>query len=122
MELQEFIEKSLVQIIRGVEKAQQTLADSNATINPKMSKVFVEGGNPGLGYTKGSALATMVQFDIAVTAEKGHGTKGGIGVVTGFISLGSQGSSEKSHSAATRIQFSVPISLPSKSDGLSMTK
>jgi len=115
MELQEFVARTLVQIVRGVEQAQTEAADSKAKINPRINSVFTGtqagGTNQALGWAKGGGLITMVQFDVSVSAHEGQGTKGGIGVLTGIIALGSQGASDKANTAATRIQFSVPIKL-----------
>ena len=115
MELQDFVAKTLVQIVRGVEQAQTDTADSKAKINPRIERVFSGtqsgGANEGLGWAKGGGLITMVQFDVSISAHEGQGTKGGIGVLTGIIALGSQGASDKANTAATRIQFSVPLKL-----------
>ncbi len=116
MELQDFVAKTLVQIIKGVEQAQKEIGDSQAKVSPKLRNVFTEtqaGGTQGLGWTaEGDSLVSVVQFDVSVTAQEGQGTKGGIGVVTGIFALGSQGASDKASTAATRIQFGVPIKLP----------
>lgn len=100
MELQEFITRTLVEIIKGVEGAQKGLGDTPRIVNPELHKVFsgstMGGTNLGLGWAaNGSGLVTMVQFDVSITAQEGQGTKGGIGVVAGIFALGSQGASEK---------------------------
>jgi hypothetical protein len=116
MELKDFVNQTLVQLVRGVEQAQKELADSKAKINPQVEEVFggtqTGGANQGFGWAKGGDLVSMVQFDVLVTAQEGQGTKGGVGVVAGIFALGSQGASDKANSAATRIQFGVPIILP----------
>jgi hypothetical protein len=116
MELHDFVSKTLVQIIRGVEQAHTELKGSAAQINPPLQNVFTNtqsgGANQGLGWAKGGGLVSVVQFDVALTVHEGQGTKGGIGVVAGVFALGSQGASDKAQSAATRVQFSVPIKLP----------
>jgi len=57
-------------------------------------------------------LLSNVEFDVAVTAEKSEGTKGGIGVFVGSIGLGAQGKSDLKNQSVSRIKFSAPISLP----------
>lgn len=116
MELQDFVSKTLVQIIRGVEQAQIDLEKSSAQVNPLLDRIFTNtqsgGTNQGLGWTKNGDLVSVVQFDVALTIHEEQGSKSGIGVVTGIFALGSQGASDKAQSAATRVQFSVPITLP----------
>lgn len=57
-------------------------------------------------------ITQNVKFDVGITATEGSGTKGGIGVVTGVVALGSQGRSDKAVEGVDRIQFTVPILLP----------
>ncbi len=59
-------------------------------------------------------LARLVRFDVAVTVEEGTATSGKIGVVSGFLNLGSTGKSEDKSIAVSRIQFEVPVLLPAK--------
>jgi hypothetical protein len=117
MELSDFVAKSLSDIVEGVLKAQTTATESGASINPRMGSIFTKsqtgGTNLALGWTKTGELIHLVEFDVAVTVEKGKKTKGGIGVVTGIFALGSQGESDASNSAISRIKFKVPISFPS---------
>jgi hypothetical protein len=117
MELSDFVAKSLSDIIEGVSKAQSSSAESGARINPSVARVFTKsqtgGSNLALGWTRTGELIHIVEFDVAVTAEEGKKTKGGIGVVTGIFALGSQGESSASNGAISRIKFKVPISFPS---------
>jgi hypothetical protein len=62
------------------------------------------GGNPLL----------MVNFDVAVTASEGTKTQGGIGVITGILSLGPTGATDKGDTSASRIAFQVPLMLPAR--------
>ena len=116
MELHEFVSKTLVQIIRGVEQAQMEIVDSQAKVSPQLRTAFTNtqtgGTNQGLGWAQEGGLVSVVEFNVSVSAQEGQGTKGGIGVVTGIFALGSQASSDKASTAATRIQFGVPIKLP----------
>lgn len=118
MELREFITQSLVQLSLGVSDAQKELAQTGARINPKMSSLFPNNGKDSynsLGWAESDQAAPvfLVDFDVAVTATDGTNTKGGIGVVAGVLALGSQGASENRNTAVTRIQFKVPLMLPS---------
>jgi hypothetical protein len=59
-----------------------------------------------------TGTAQIVEFDVALTAMEGTGTKGGIGVVAGMFALGSTGQSKEESSSVSRVKFSVPLSLP----------
>lgn len=117
MELQDFIAGTLVQIARGVENAAEQLKGSKAIVNPR--NVSTQGGNRPdniYGYLstekKFFKVVQRIEFDVAVTAEKGKETKGGIGIQVGSIGIGSQGRSESTNSTISRIRFSVPMVLP----------
>ena len=116
MELKEFISQSLVQIIEGVKDAQSKVNSQTAKINPEMQRILNEssGGYAAFGWAKGGGPnpVFLVDFDVAVTAEEGKNTKGGVGVVAGVFALGTQGQSQKANSAISRIQFKVPLLLP----------
>jgi len=118
MELQDFVTQSILQITKGVEAAQECLADSTASANPPIGTVFTQsqtgGTNMALGWGDNGDLIHMLQFDVAVTATDGKKTKGGIGVVTGIVALGSQGQSEQANAHTSRIKFGVPIQYPKK--------
>jgi hypothetical protein len=119
MNLQNFVTESIVQIVRGIEAANDALKDSTAVVSPKnvvpidteRSHVFgylIEPDSQGQYRTS----VQRIDFDVAVYAEEGTETKGGIGLMVGTIGLGSQGKSDKSHSSESRIKFAVPIILP----------
>jgi hypothetical protein len=98
MELQDFIDETLKQIISGVRSAQESAIELGAKINPR-----------------GGSVVEMrsVHFDIAVNTSEGAVTKGGIGVVVGPVgSVGSQDQSDVASSSMSRIKFSVPVKLP----------
>ncbi len=112
IELREFVKESICQIIQGVADAQVACSKAQARINP-----------PGLNYSKSKSdtlfwdpksglVAERVEFDVAVTATDEKGTKGGIGIFVGPVSLGSQGQSGKETSSSSRIKFGTFVVLP----------
>lgn len=115
MNLREFVSQTLLEIVQGVEDAQTGLGDKGKGICPP---IFTAGSMPELMkkhlFTTGNKLVQLVEFDVAVTVEKGTDTKGGIGVFIGAVGLGTQGASSDSNSSASHIKFTVPISLPTK--------
>lgn len=115
MELKDFIQQTLLQIIQGVSSAQHDPSVGVAKINPTE---HMRGGDKLLDnslYSVGQhlQLAQMVEFDVAVTAEEGKGTKGGVGIMVGTIGLGAQGQSEARNTTENRIKFKIPLMLPS---------
>jgi hypothetical protein len=59
-----------------------------------------------------NAVIQHVEFDVAVSAIEGTGTKAGVGVLAGAFNFGASGSSNQESQTASRIKFSVPITLP----------
>ena len=101
MELQDFIDETLKQIISGVRSAQESAIELGAKINPRGGSV-VEMRN--------------VHFDVAVGTSGGAETKGGIGVfVVPPGSAGSQDQSDVASTSLSRIKFSIPVKLPAQS-------
>src|SRR5262245_51564944 len=101
MELQQFITTTLVQIARGIEDAASALEDSKAIVSPRNVNTSV-GDRAVYGFLdtnkKFYKVVQTIDFDVAVTAEKGKETKGGIGIQVGSIGIGSQGRSESQNS------------------------
>jgi hypothetical protein len=114
MEVKEFVTAVLTEIIDGVKDAQQEAGYArDGEVNPLLRAS--PGTLEGRGYlvtARSGQLVQSVKFDVAVTAQKGTGTKGGIGIFMGAIGLGSQGESKASQASVSRIQFEVPVSLP----------
>jgi hypothetical protein len=118
MDLETFVSETLVQVVNGIARANTALAGSGAIVNPK--NVYAAGKTDMrvYGHIVPQRDAEMrravhaIDFDVAITATEGSGTKGGIGVVVGAIALGTQGSSTSNNSSMSRVQFSVPVALP----------
>ncbi|MCI5145467.1 MAG: hypothetical protein D3923_08020 [Candidatus Electrothrix sp. AR3] len=116
MNLKEFVTESIVEIIDGIVEAQEKVSKKDAKIIPKMYRLFTEsqkgGTNLALGWDEEKNLVHTIEFDVAVTANDGTETKGGVGVVAGIFALGSQGKSEESSQSISRLKFRVPVSFP----------
>ena len=112
MTVKEFVEDTLVQIIDGVQAAQQRIGKSGAAIN-RVGLTLQYSQLEGRRYDPNTAeIEEMVRFDIAVTVEGGRGTKGGVGVFLGPVVLGSQGRFSSRDSEVSRVQFAVPMVYP----------
>jgi len=112
MDLQNFIKETLVQIVDGIADAQNSVEKTGAIISPKVSENFAHKGLSGMLPVAGKPPATVVAFDVALTATEGTDTKGGIGVVAGIVNLGTTGQSSNENTSFSRVQFNVPVILP----------
>ena len=111
MDLKEFVSETIVQIVSGVVDAQQKTTELGAKVSPKLTGGANYGVQHGFLAAEGGATQ-VVQFDVALTAKEGTGTKGGIGIVAGIVSLGSSGQSNEENASVSRVKFSVPVTLP----------
>lgn len=106
MNLRDFVKETLVEIAEAVDEANDALKDKGAFVNPV--KVVPHTGRA----TEHVRQLHEVEFDVAVTAEEGKETKGGLGIMVGTIGLGAQGKSETSGSTHSRVKFKIPLLLP----------
>ncbi|HUN25391.1 MAG TPA: hypothetical protein VMU67_03715 [Steroidobacteraceae bacterium] len=106
MDLKDFVIETLTQIAEGVAKASENVAAVGGIVNPEMF-----GDVKGMRY-EGHGEILYVEFTVALSVNEGTATKGGIGVVTGFLAAGSQGQSSEARASTTHITFKVPIVLP----------
>lgn len=112
MELKEFISQTLEQIISGVKDAQSNLP-GDGEVNPKIWMAQREdAAKHRILESNSGKWIHLVKFDVAVTVAEGSGTKGGIGLIVGPVTLGSAGESKSENSSINRIQFEVPIAYP----------
>jgi hypothetical protein len=108
MDLKDFVEQSLTQIMDGI-KAAQAKTDHGGLISP----AIIHYGSVSNGIQSDAGeYPEMIDFDVAVTAERGTGTKGGLGLVVGAITLGTSGQSDEKNSSVSRIRFRIPVLLP----------
>jgi len=111
MDLKEFVAETLCQIVEGVRDAQTRAAKHGARVSPPFTASADLAVKQGFLIASGDA-AQMVQFDVAISAKEGKGTKGGIGLVVGPITLGSAGHSSQESTGTSRVKFCVPLVLP----------
>lgn len=102
MELQKFIQKTIVEIINGVKSAGKEVGENH--INPSLT-----GELPKNAKTYYQEIVQDVEFDVAVTVEekKEGGVEGKISVL-GY-GIGGGISTDNTASTVTRIKFSVPL-------------
>jgi hypothetical protein len=97
MELQEFIESSLVQIGLGIKKAQTKLAEASGSY--PIAPAFVDGKAV---FRKSEQT---ISFDVAISVSSDKS----LNVSANAIGLGGKGELNKEQSQTHRIQFSVPF-------------
>lgn len=116
MNLETFIAQSLVQIARGIEKANEELTDSQAIVSPKNVKDVQKSNDSTYGLislSDGSwAVVQEIGFDVAVTAAKGGEAKAGAGITVGAVTIGAAGKEDRQDTSVSRIRFSVPMLMP----------
>lgn len=111
MDLRDFVAETLIQIADGVKQAQEKTTGTGARVNPRLTGGATHAAQHGFLPASG-APAQIVQFDVALTVKEGTGTKGGIGIFAGAITIGSSGQSNAENSSISRVKFCVPLSLP----------
>ena len=113
MDLKDFIAQTLTQIVEGVQAAQSEIQAKGAKVNPGFVGDYKEIAKSGGGLLCATGgTAQIVEFEVALTVSEGTGTKGGIGVFAGAVSLGSAGQSSAENKSVSRVKFSVPLALP----------
>ena len=126
VELKDFIASTMVQIIDGINEANQHFESNgvDAAANPSDVYPMKEDYNSKVyGHIQPKSknmnrTVHKIDFDVAVFASEEKETKGGIGIMVASVGLGSQGKSQNEHSSQSRIQFSIPLMFPEKESNI----
>lgn len=117
MELHDFIDQTLCQIIDGVIAAQVYAGNKAAYINPPdqlgshgKERVLLE--IPAQGSLRFELQ--YVEFDVAVEVSSGSQSekKAGINVLSSVVDIGGSKKSSGSEQTTSRIKFRIPMALP----------
>ncbi|MBB5205379.1 hypothetical protein HNQ51_002698 [Inhella inkyongensis] len=109
MQLRDFVKEVLTQIVDGVRDAQE--ANGGAFVVPAG-----DGGHKYAEHPRFASSAriksTIVDFDVAITAEDSDkaGAKAGVKVFS--VQFGAEGEITSKNSTISRVQFAVPVLLP----------
>ncbi len=110
MELDEFVTTILSKVITGIRDAQK-IDGVGPFVVPSMI-----GGHDYAKHARVSIKAdlssTIIDFDIAVTAEDSTSTSGKGGLKVAGIGASLDGKSSSKDTRVSRVQFAVPILLP----------
>jgi len=111
MDIKDFIETSLTQIVEGVNSANTKLKETGAIISSKNVRALREGTT--LNSITGD-LVNLIEFDVAVTVNEIDTANGGVGIKIAGINIGGKLQNESANQTISRIKFSLPLTLPSK--------
>ena len=110
MEVQEFVQSVLVEILKGIREAQKKTGVGKYIAPDAIgSHSFPE--DSGVQH-ESRIISTVVKFDMAVTAETTKGGGGEAKVRIAVIDADFGGKLEAKNTQVSRIQFSVPILMP----------
>lgn len=115
MELKDFVKETLVQIVKGVNAANEEMKDTSAFL----ASSNVSSGGAGWKYTKDKDgeyhYVTDVGFDIAIDVKEAKTTGKGIGIeVLSVLSIEGKGEKEKESRNTNRVSFTLPLALPTE--------
>lgn len=112
MDLKEFVQTTIVQIVEGVVAAQTAVARRGAAVNPAFD-LSAKAGHSPTGFRAAGARVSNITFDVAVTAVEGTGAEGGARLHVAGVASPSIGADRNGNAAhVTRLQFSLPLCLP----------
>lgn len=111
MELKDFISETLKQIMEGVKGAQEKASEMGGAINPRG---LLDVNSVGVVISRLDEVTQLIQFDVVVTTNDTDKAKGGVGVFVGEVGIGVRGETETQSTAVNRIQFSIPVYLPTQ--------
>jgi hypothetical protein len=103
MNLSEFVEETLSEVLAGIRAAQKKEGGKNVA-----AEMYADASRQGVISGGTSGFFTVVQFDVSVAAETKAGGKGGLRV----WSVGVEGSGEHTAQSTNRVKFSVHVKLP----------
>jgi len=108
MDLKDFIQTAVAQIVEGMVGAQAAAAAHGATLNPALEPSGKSNASTA-GHAPAAARVSNIAFDVAVTAVDSAGAHGGATLhVAGAGGADLHAKGEQ----VTRLQFSLPIALP----------
>lgn len=115
MDLKDFVSETLLSIITGVSDAQGKAKGHGALVNPAgLMRHTAKIADNAIWDNRTNVYAQPISFDIAITVGDTASSGGKIKVLAGILG-GSVGGEEGSKNAvASRVQFVVPVLLPSQ--------
>lgn len=116
--LDEFVTESLTQVTKGIEafekKRGKKVFEAPSDFRAFEAEHWGQYGIQVVGYDEDEApsIATVLHFDVAVTAEESAAAGGGASVkVLGVFSAEGKGDLNATNSSVSRIRFSIPLTI-----------
>ena len=111
MDLKDFIQTAVTQIVEGVVAAQAAASAHRVAVNPAVEPTSARG-NPAAAL--GSSRVSNIAFDVAVTGVEGSVAQGSgkLQVAGTWSARAGAETSQASGEHCTRLQFSLPIAFP----------
>jgi len=115
MNVTEFVAETISQIVNGVVQAQGTVKTVGALVMPQGIICHHEDRGPQIAVADRIYVPiTIVRFDVAVVASQAAEQSGKVGLRVLEIGLGGQLSKASTSESTSRIQFEIPVLLPSQ--------
>ncbi len=112
MDLKDFIQTAVTQIVEGVVAAQAAAETHRVVVNPAID-VGSRGGLSAASHAAGGSRVSSISFDVAVTGVEGSSPHGsGKLQVVGAWSARAGAQAHAAGEPCTRLQFSLPIAFP----------
>jgi hypothetical protein len=112
MDLKDFIQTAVTEIVEGVVAAQAAAAVHRVVVNPAIDAGARASHSPN-GSTSAGPRVSNISFDVAVTGvEDSPGQGSGKLQVVGAWSARAGAETQASSEHLTRLQFSLPIAFP----------
>ena len=113
MKLEEFVEESLKQIIKGIVNVKEFGKTNNAYINPATA-TFTTNANHNIIYCLNTGIPLQqIEFDVAVKVTNERSQKENGEKTVGLITVvGNEQNTMTSDTSLSRIKFSIPILFP----------
>jgi len=114
VQLEEFVQNAIEQIMRAVAKAGKEVRAIDGEINPRPQGEGKELVQAGIvrAFGGGGGSLSFIEFDIAVTATKEEGRESGVGVLFAAIGAGMKEKRQAGDETVSRISFKIPVMFP----------
>ncbi|MXR68755.1 hypothetical protein GNT65_08735 [Shewanella sp. JBTF-M18] len=118
MELKDFIKEAIKDISEAISESNSELSEIGAIVNPE--RVYTSGKDEELyGYMLKNEETDdfrrpvhSIEFDVAVSTLTKKDGKEGVGVNVVGISLGKDSKQADENNSSSRLQFSIPVAMP----------
>lgn len=114
MELKDFVAQTLVQIVEGIDQANDSLSNKSAFVASSNIKTSED---IKYYYDKDRTLhyVSNVDFDVAINIQDSQSKTGGANIeVFSVLNIGGKGEKGLINTSTNRIKFTLPLALPTE--------